>query len=331
MSATETAALSKVTGRPRGIRYFPVSLFASIMGFSGTTIAAMQIEPLLSFPPYLSRTLLALTTIFLVGQVFLLLYRLGVYPDEVRRDFDHPVRMNFFGAVSISFMLLAVAYGGPWPQVAEILWWIGAPLHMLITLAVIRKVIVQTHFEINHYNPAWFIPVVGNLVAPIAGVNCAPIEVNWFYFGTGMVMSVVYTTIFFYRIFFHRPLPVKLLPTFFILMAPPAVGFVSYFKLTGQLDPFGRTLYGFAFFIGLTLIVLLPLFYRLPFFLSWWAYLFPSAAITIATVAMYHGTGWAVYQYLAYSQMAVLLVLLVDFTLRTLRTVLRRELCVKED
>ncbi|MEX1386733.1 hypothetical protein AB1399_11655, partial [Hydrogenibacillus schlegelii] len=56
---------------------------------------------------------------------------------------------------------------------------------------------------------------------------------------------------------------------------PPAVGLVSYVKLTGQFDGFARVLYGFAFFIGLLLVVLFPMFCRVPFFLSWWAYTFP--------------------------------------------------------
>ncbi|MBT9283103.1 MAG: SLAC1 anion channel family protein [Hydrogenibacillus schlegelii] len=325
------AAPAKATDRPRGLQYFPIVLFASAMGFSGTTIAAMRIEPLLGLPPAFSLLLLTLTSLLFIVQIFLLLYRVFAYPEEVRRDFDHPVRMNFFGAVSISFMLLAAAYLDVAPSVAAILWWIGAPLHLLITLAVLRKLIVQSRFEIVHYNPAWFIPIVGNLIAPIAGVAVAPPDVNWFFFSIGIVMSVVYIPMFFYRIYFHNPIPLKLLPTFFILMAPPAVGLVSYVKLTGQFDGFARVLYGFAFFIGLLLVVLFPMFYRVPFFLSWWAYTFPSAAITIATVLMYHETGVEAYRYLAYVQMIALLILLVDFSRRTLGLMARRELCVKED
>lgn len=35
------------------------------------------------------------------------------------------------------------------------------------------------------------------------------------------------------RIIFHNPMPQKLIPTLVILMAPPAIAFMSYTKLVG--------------------------------------------------------------------------------------------------
>ncbi len=75
--------------------------------------------------------------------------------------------------------------------------------------------------------------------------------------------------IIFNRIIFHMPLPVKLLPTLFILIAPPAVGFLSYINLTGELDAFAHVLYNFALFLTILLLSQLPRFARLPFFISW--------------------------------------------------------------
>lgn len=316
---------------PRGLAYFPLALFASVMGYAGTTIAAMRIEPLLQLPPIASYALLAVSTTLFVLYLLIFLYRVFAHLEEVQRDFDHPVRMNFFGAITISFLLLAVAYAEIWPSLSATLWWIGAPLHLLLTLTVLNKLITQTRFEVAHYNPAWFIPIVGNLVVPIQGVQCAPKDLNWLYFSIGLVMGTIYTTIFFYRIFFHNPLPLKLLPTFFILMAPPAVGLIAYVKLTGHVDTFSYILYGFAFFIGLLLLFLVKMFYRIPFFISWWAYLFPSAAITIATVLMFHETGEWIYRYLAYIQMLALLFLVVWFTWKTLALLAAKKLCIKED
>ena len=36
------------------------------------------------------------------------------------------------------------------------------------------------------------------------------------------------------------PLPERLLPTVFILIAPPAVGFIAYVRLTGGVDVFAQ-------------------------------------------------------------------------------------------
>lgn len=42
--------------------------------------------------------------------------------------------------------------------------------------------IYQPHFEIHHISPAWFIPVVGNILAPVAGVTHGALQISWFYF-----------------------------------------------------------------------------------------------------------------------------------------------------
>jgi len=97
--------------------------------------------------------------------------------------------------------------------------------------------------------------------------------------------------ILFYRLLFHNPLPERLLPTLFILIAPPAVGFIAYVKLTGTVDPVARILYYFALFVFVLMIPQLKMLSRIKYYLSWWAYTFPMAALTIATILMYHQNG----------------------------------------
>lgn len=75
---------------------------------------------------------------------------------------------------------------------------------------------------------------------PIAGVQHGFSELSWFFFSIGVVFWLVLLTIIFNRMFFHQPLPGKLLPTLFILIAPPGAGFVSWLQLNGELDAFAR-------------------------------------------------------------------------------------------
>lgn len=51
-------------------------------------------------------------------------------------------------------------------------------------------------------------------------------------------------------------------------MAPPAIGFVSYIKLTGGVDTFAYMLYGIALTIGLLLLFQRKRFMQIPFFIS---------------------------------------------------------------
>ena len=78
----------------------------------------------------------------------------------------------------------------------------------------------------------------------------------------------------------------RLTPTLFILLAPPSVGFIAYLQLIGSLDAFARILYYTALFLSLLLASNALRFLRIPFFISAWAYSFPLAALTIATLVM---------------------------------------------
>ena len=307
---------------------FPVSFFSSVMGLTGLTIAWQRAERL--FGVNVSAWLLALT----VG-VFLAL--LGFYaakwlrhPQAVIKEFQHPVRLNFFPTLSISLLLLSVAFLPHSTTLSLYLWVGGASLHLLFTLVVMSIWIHHTKFEITHINPAWFIPVVGNIIVPIAGTAHGFVEISWFFFSIGLVFWLVLLTLVFYRVIFHAPLPQRLVPTLFILIAPPAVGFISYAELTASLDPFARVLYYVALFLTLLLATQVRLFARLKFALSWWAYSFPLAAMTLATLRMQRMSGVEGFVDIGQVLLAALTMIIAGLAALTVRAIFRHEICVDE-
>jgi tellurite resistance protein len=171
---------------------------------------------------------------------------------------------------------------------------------------------------------------VGNILVPIAGVEHAPLQVSWFFFSIGLAFWPLLLTMILYRLFFHGPLPERLTPTLFILIAPPAVGFLSYVRLTGGVDAFALLLYHSALFFTLLLLAQLPRFAKVPFFLSWWAYSFPLAAITIATLVLFQHSGEPMFLKLAALLLALATVVITGLFLRTALAVKRREICVQE-
>ncbi|WP_372971707.1 SLAC1 anion channel family protein [Marinobacter sp.] len=316
--------------RPSRLQNFPISWFAVVMGMTGFTIAWHRAEGLLGLPWKPSPILLGLTITGFVALLMLYLAKAMKYPGEVKAEFAHPVKLNFFPTISISLILLSIAllpYSG---AVSLILWSVGAALHLGFTLYVLSAWLHQTHFEVAHINPAWFIPIVGNILVPIAGVQHASLEISWFFFSIGLVFWLVLLTIIFYRMFFHQPLPAKLLPTLFILIAPPAVGFISWFQLVGEVNAFGRVLYYVAIFLTLMLITQASRFFRLEFFLSWWAYSFPMAAITIATFVMYEQLQLAFFKGLGALLLGLLTVLIAVLLGKTAQAVRRRAICIEE-
>jgi tellurite resistance protein len=300
-----------------------------VMGLSGLSIALQQADRLMAGLHGIGTAIALLSTGVFVILCGLYAAKAIRFPAAVREELSHPVKMSFGASFTVSLVLLSIALYASAPAVSWWLWAVGSGLHLVFTLYVLNAWIYQTHFEIHHISPAWFIPVVGNILVPVAGVTHGAQELSWFYFSIGLLFWIVLFTLIVYRMIFHHPLPDKLLPTLFILIAPPAVGFIAYVKLSGGIDAFAHVLYYGALFLTLLLFMQLPRFLRLPFFLSWWAYSFPLAAMTVATLVMHKHTGLMLFGGLAAILLAMLVLIIIGLIVRTTLAVKRQQICVE--
>jgi len=301
------------------------------MGLSGLAIAYFKFQHFFQVSLPLGQALLLGTSAWFTLLLIVQLARLIRYPQAVKKDWNHPIRVNFFPALSICFLLLAIGYlEMGQAKIAAVLWYIGTPLHLVFLLALINRWFHQTQ-QLKTFNPAWFIPVVGPILVPVAGVQLANPEVSWFFFATGLVYWIVLLTVFFYRIVFHEAVPPKLLPTLFILIAPASVGFVAYTKLTGGLDSFGRILFYFGVFTALMLATMIGHLRKIPFFLSWWAFTFPLDALTLSFFLMFKLTGGIFFKQTAGGLLALTTVVVVVVLGRTIRHAWQGKMCVPED
>ncbi len=317
--------------QPSRLAHFPISWFAIVMGFSGLTIAWEKSEALFKPGFSVSPYFLLITTTLFVLLLAVYAAKLLRFRPAVMKELHHPIKLSFFPTISISLILLSIATLHSAHGLSLVLWMVGTALHLLFTLYVMSAWINHEHFQIQHMNPAWFIPVVGNILIPIGGVAHGYPEVSWFFFSIGLVFWLVLMTIVFYRVIFHAPLPGKLVPTFFILIAPPAVGFVSYMKLTGELDSLARILFYFGLFLTLLLFTQVQRFARLKFFLSWWAYSFPLAAITIASMVMSQHVDAGFFRLLSIALLTILTTVILLLAWRTLVAIRRHEICIEEE
>ncbi len=318
------------TPRPSRLMFFPVSFFAVVMGLSGLTLAWRKGEQALGLGLPIGHSLAFLTLAVFAILLAVYLAKLAKYPKAVMGELNHPVMMAFFPTISISLLLLSICMLEISRPFATALWGVGAVAHLLLTLHVVRSWINRDHFQPGHLNPAWFIPAVGNVIAPITGVALGHVELSWFFFAVGISFWIILLTIVFNRLLFHDAMPAMMLPTMFILIAPPAVGFISYLTLAGgHMDALARILYYLALFFTLMLAIEAPRFARLPFFLSWWAYSFPLAAITIATFIMAGKTGLAFFSGLAVVLLVVISLLIAFLAVRTLMAAAAGKICVQ--
>ncbi len=309
---------------------FPVSFFSVVMGLCGLTIAWEKAQHAYQVQLGITPILVGIVTAVFVLLLFVYGSKLVLHTSSIKKELKHPVKLSFFPSISISFILLSIAYLNINEAISRPLWIIGIILHLGFTLYVISSWMHHEHFKINHINPAWFIPAVGNVLVPIAGVALGYIDVSWFFFSIGMLFWIVLMTIFFNRILFHDPMDTHLLPTLFILIAPPAVGFLAYMRLNGGMDNFAHFLYFAALFLTLLLLSQARRFIRLPFFLSWWAYSFPLAAITIASFVVFESTQKQIYLWIASGLLALVTILVGIIIVATLNAIRKKGICVGE-
>ncbi|MBN2486846.1 MAG: SLAC1 anion channel family protein [Bacteroidales bacterium] len=312
------------------IQYFPITSFAVIMGLTGLSIVFGKFYHLQWLPRiFYDISIFTVLALFL-GFSVLYSLKLAWFPNEVKTDFTHRIRINFFSAISISLLLLSIAYSTYYPMLSVPLWWAGLILHTVFMFKTI-SFWIQHNFEIQHFNPAWFIPVVGNILIPVSGVDFAPVMVSYFYFTVGFFFWIILFTIFLYRAIFHVQLPEKFIPTFFILLAPPAVGFIAYLRITGSWDSFSVFLLLIAYFFVALLAVMYKSFTRLKFFMSWWAFTFPLAAITIASSVAYQVTQYPFFKFIAWLLLFVAITATSLVAWHTFKYMRKGEICIKED
>jgi len=312
------------------LEHYPITIFAIIMGLSGLTLAVQSAGHNLGFGPGLAHGLYGIT-----GFLFFLLLmgyaaKCLQYPQAVLAEWRHPVKMAFFPAVSISLLLLGVASLSRHAQLAEALWLIGMGMQAALTLAVVSGWISARSFQTGHLSPAWFIPAVGNVFVPIAGVPLGYFELSWYFMSVGLVFWGVLMALVMNRLIFHDPLPGRLQPTLVILIAPPAVAFLAWVRLYGEVDALARLLINAAYFFTLLVALQLPRILRLPFALSFWALSFPFAAVTIASFTFAANTGSAAHLWIGTVLLVVLSVIIIGLLLRTLKAVRQGEICVPD-
>ncbi len=266
------------------LEHFPVGLFAVGMGVTGLGLAWRKAAHVLHWEGLMANIGEGVLILSLIGFTLVVLAfaaKWKRFPGTVAKEFDHPVMSNFFAAVTISVILFASAAFPYSKAFAEALWLAGSLGHFALTLRLMGRWITVGH-EIPHLSPAWFIPVVGNIVTPILGLKLGYVELSWFLFSVGFTMWIVFFTIVIYRIVFHPPMPARLTPTLFIMIAPPTIGFVSYSGFVGGVDVLGRILFHLGVFLALLLVSRPRLFTVVPFAPSWWAYTFPLDALALS-------------------------------------------------
>jgi tellurite resistance protein len=158
--------------------------------------------------------------------------------------------------------------------------------------------------ELANLHPGYFLPsVAGGFVASASAGLVGQPGLAKMLFGLGMLSWIVLGSIVLGRLVLGAALPAPLMPTIAIEIAPAGVATFAAFVIDGhRVDTVVQLLAGYGLLKVITQFRLLPVYRRLPFMPSFWAFTFAWAAVFFAGMfwlGVAHPAGWRAESYVA--------------------------------
>jgi tellurite resistance protein len=203
-----------------------------------------------------------------------------VQKGALKETFENPQLRVLPACLTVGLMLLSALLAPHMPRLANAMIWIAALGHFLL-LAWLINGWFRGGLAVEIISPVWFIPVVGNIVVPVGAIASGEVMLAWFGFSVGIVLWLMLLPIVFFRLIHGKPMPDELESTQMVLVAPPAIGSVSWSLLAGdQAVVPGVVLLSVAFFLMLTMVPMVLRVISRPFVPANWAFGFPLAALS---------------------------------------------------
>jgi len=308
---------------PTPLKFLMPGWFSVVMGLAGLALAWHSAEAALgSSATGVSLVFGVVAVLVFVVLLGLSVLRFNRFPAALAEDLRHPVRHAFVAALPVATLLLVtlgVALAGTYP-VLDALWWLAALGQLWATVWVLKRWLVATPVpptpqsatpaalqgliqgaSLSPVKPAapapsapafWptvtpvlFIPVVGNVVAPLAGLALGHSVWAMAQWGVGLLLWPVVLGLLLVRRAVQGPLPDRLLPTWFITVAPPSVIGLVAVQLHAPLAVVAAC-WGMALFFLLWVASIAQQAVNQPFSLTFWAVSFPLAAFTTLTLRL---------------------------------------------
>lgn len=263
--------------------------------------------------------------------------RLQAHPTAVAADMRHPERHAYMATLPISILLLAslgihLFWGASrtLDTALTFFWCLGSVLEIAATVWVISRWLKASQnggIQWATFTPVFFIPVVGNVLAPLGGVSIGLEAWSSAQFGVGLFLWLVLQTLFFVRLAQAGPLPARLAPSMFILVVPPSIGGLSLLQLDAPLTA-AWMVWGIAAFFLVLALKEISVIREQPFSMGHWGMSFPLAAFTSFTLRMADAPGGAWLQLPATLLLAITSLLILGLSMGTWRGLRRGHLLV---
>ena len=235
-----------------------------------------------------------------------------------------------------------------WPLLLA-LWGIGAAAILLFALVILTTFFHHAEIRWEASTLGWLIPPVSALLIPVLGLSLAvhyagslwgdlTFYASLLFLGMGGLLFLLMMSVVFTRYIFYALPPAHLAPTLWVGIAPTSILTIIALRLTAPVHLYfaasaqavevltllakvgGVALWGFAlFWVALALLVTLETHRKtpLPFALSWWAFIFPMGAFTVASGVLYQAVPVAFFLWIGVAALIGLLGLWLVTLLRT--------------
>jgi len=214
-----------------------------------------------------------------------------------------------------------------------ITWWVGSVLELAATVWVLSRWLKPKEdggLQWPAITPVLFIPIVGNVLAPLAGVHLGAGAWATAQMAIGFFLWPIVLTLLFVRMAQAGPLPPKMVPTLFVTLAPPSVLGLSFLQLNAP-EPLVWGMWGVALFFFLLCCTQLGVLRNLPFGMPHWGMSFPLAAFSALTERVSQLEGGAWLQMPATVLLALTSLVILGLTLGTWRGLRHGHLLVAEN
>jgi tellurite resistance protein len=174
--------------------------------------------------------------------------------------------------------------------------------------------------SLDAFHPGYFLPTVaGGLLGSAGAAEVGQHRLAEIMFGYGMVCWLILGSLIMGRLLFRPMLPAALVPTLAIEVAPAAVASLAYFALHGdRIDAVVAGIGGYGVLMVLAQLRLVPMYLRLHFLPSTWAFTFSWAAVAPATIHWLDTGRPAGYRTYEYVVLALITLFITSIAIRTI-------------
>ena len=273
------------------LQFLGTGWFTTVMGLAGLALAWHAAVPLMGDGADAAALVIGgLAVADFVLLLVLSTWRWHRLPKALAEELRHPVRHTALATLPAAAILVAtlgVALAGP-GAASQALWWAGCAGQLAVTAWVLQRWWGGQGaggLQWAGITPALIVPVVGNVLAPLAGMALGQGPWAAAQFGVGLFLWPLVVTLIGVRIAAHGPWAERLQPTVFVLLAPPAAIGLSALQL-GAAPTLVWMCWGLAAFTLLWVGTQLKRIVALPFSLAHWSMSFPLTAFAALTLRL---------------------------------------------